>query len=74
VATIFLLAIAFGAGIHHCPGSQLARQEAFQTFTELLQRYERFELRAEDADLPYHPTMFLRGLRSLPVRLVRKQD
>jgi cytochrome P450 len=66
--------IAFGAGIHHCPGSQLARQEAFQTFTELLQRYERFELRTQDADLPYHPTMFLRGLRSFPVRLVRKQD
>ncbi len=65
--------IAFGAGIHHCPGSQLARQEAFQTFSELLQRYERFELRAQDADLPYHPTHFLRGLRSLPVRLVRKQ-
>jgi cytochrome P450 len=66
--------IAFGAGIHHCPGSQLARQEAFQTFNELLQRYERFELRVQDADLPYHPTHFLRGLRSLPVRLVRKQD
>jgi cytochrome P450 len=64
--------IAFGAGIHHCPGSQLARQEAFQTFTELLNRYERFELRADDAALPYHPTFFLRGLRSLPVRLVRK--
>ena len=65
--------IAFGAGIHHCPGSQLARQEALQTFTELLQRYERFELRVDDGSLPYHPTFFLRGLRSLPVRLIRKQ-
>jgi cytochrome P450 len=64
--------VAFGAGIHHCPGSQLARQEAFQTFTELLNRYERFELRADDKSLPYHPTFFLRGLRSLPVRLIRK--
>jgi cytochrome P450 len=66
--------IAFGAGIHHCPGSQLARQEAFQTFTELLHRYESFELLADDGTLPYHPTFFLRGLRSLPVRLVRKTD
>jgi cytochrome P450 len=65
--------IAFGAGIHHCPGSQLARQEALQTFTELLQRYERFELRVDDDSLPYHPTFFLRGLRSLPVRLIRKE-
>jgi len=66
--------LAFGAGIHHCPGSQLARQEAFETFSELLMRYERFELGAPDAELPYHPVHFLRGLRSLPVRLVRKQD
>jgi cytochrome P450 len=65
--------IAFGAGIHHCPGSQLARQEALQTFTELLERYERFELLTDDASLPYHPTFFLRGLRSLPVRLIGRR-
>jgi hypothetical protein len=29
-------------------------------------------LRADDKSLPYHPTFFLRGLRSLPVRLIRK--
>jgi cytochrome P450 len=64
--------LAFGAGIHFCPGSQLARQEALQTFTELLDRYERFELRSNDEELTYQPTFFLRGLRSLPVRLIRK--
>jgi cytochrome P450 len=65
--------LAFGAGIHFCPGSQLARQEALQTFTELLNRYERFELRTND-ELIYHPSFFLRGLRSLPVRLIRKES
>ena len=64
--------LAFGAGIHHCPGSQLARQEAFQTFAELIDRYQSVELLADARSLSYNPTMFLRGLRNLPVRLVRK--
>jgi len=64
--------IAFGAGIHHCPGSMLARQETLQTVTELLSRFERFELLIEQRDLEYHPSSLLRGLRALPVRLVRK--
>ena len=63
--------VAFGAGIHHCPGSLLARQEATATFAALLQRYERFEL-LQPEPLPYHPSFFLRGLRTLPVRLVPK--
>lgn len=64
--------IAFGAGIHHCPGSVLARQETLQTLTELMRRFERFELLTEERELEYHPSSFLRGLRALPVRLVRK--
>jgi cytochrome P450 len=62
--------VAFGAGIHHCPGSMLAREEARVGFTELLRRFERFELACDEDDLEYHPTFFLRGLKSLPVRLV----
>jgi cytochrome P450 len=64
--------IAFGAGIHHCPGSMLARQEALQTVNELLRRFESIELLMDEEQLEYHPTFFLRGLRKLPVRLVRK--
>ena len=62
--------VAFGAGIHHCPGSTLAREEARVGFTELLRRFERFELDCDEDELQYHPTFFLRGLQSLPIRLV----
>jgi cytochrome P450 len=64
--------VAFGAGVHHCPGAMLARQEAIVTFTELLQRFERFELCVAEDELEYMPSIFLRGLRRLPVTLVRK--
>jgi cytochrome P450 len=64
--------IAFGAGIHHCPGSMLARQETLQTITEVLNRFERFELLMDADELEYNPTFFLRGLKKLPVRFVRK--
>ena len=63
--------VAFGAGIHHCPGGMLARQETLVAFTELLRRFERFELLVPEEELQYHPTFFLRGLRSLPLRVVR---
>jgi cytochrome P450 len=63
--------VAFGAGIHHCPGGMLARQEALVGFTELLRRFERFELRVPEDALQYHPTFFLRGIRSMPLRMVR---
>jgi cytochrome P450 len=64
--------IAFGAGIHHCPGAMLAREEARLAFTALLRRYQHFELATEESALTYHPTFFLRGLRSLPVRLTTR--
>jgi cytochrome P450 len=66
--------VAFGFGVHHCPGSMLARQEAVSTFRELFRRYERFELTVDRDALHYHPTFFLRGLESLPVRLVARTD
>lgn len=64
--------VAFGAGIHHCPGAMLARQEALVTFTELLRRFDKFELRARDELLDYVPSFFLRGLKQLPVTLGRQ--
>jgi cytochrome P450 len=64
--------VAFGAGIHHCPGAMLARQEALVTFTELLRRFDKFELRAPDELLDYVPSFFLRGLKQLPVTLGRQ--
>jgi cytochrome P450 len=66
--------VSFGAGIHHCPGGMLAREETLIAFTELLRRIERFELLIPQDQVPYHPTFFLRGIRSLPLRVVGRRD
>lgn len=63
--------VAFGFGVHHCPGAMLARQETISTFQELLRRFSKFELTVPRDSLEYAPTFFLRGLRSLPVRFTR---
>ena len=61
--------VGFGLGIHYCLGAPLARLEARIAIPTLLERYSSIEL-AVDADaLEWNPGFFLRGVRSLPVRL-----
>ncbi|MBK79824.1 MAG: hypothetical protein CMQ43_02750 [Gammaproteobacteria bacterium] len=60
--------LAFGAGIHHCIGANLAREELVQTFDVLLRRARRFEFVPERNDFSHHPSMILRGLKALHVR------
>lgn len=57
--------IAFGYGIHFCLGAPLARLEGQITFDTLMRRYSHLELAEED--LPWHPLIFLRGLKHLPI-------
>ena len=61
--------LAFGAGVHFCPGAMLARQELASAFTMLLERFSGFELVGSRADLDYAQSFFLRGLKRLDVRL-----
>ena len=61
--------LAFGSGIHHCVGSELARVEMRASFTEFTQRFTRLEML--DDDVSYHPTFALRGIQSLRLRCVR---
>lgn len=63
--------LAFGAGIHFCPGAMLARQELASAFTQLLARFDRFELVPGANDFAYKPSFFLRGLTRLQVRLTQ---
>ncbi len=58
--------VGFGAGIHHCLGANLAREEMLQAFTLLLERVEDLAF-ATDAPLEHHPSMILRGLKALPI-------
>jgi cytochrome P450 len=60
---------AFGFGAHFCVGAALARQEMMSAFTALLDRFETIEL-AEELEMPVHePSIFLRPMRRLPLRL-----
>lgn len=58
--------LAFGSGIHHCIGSELARVEMAAAFAAFAQRFASIEL--VDSDVAYHSTFALRGMQALHVR------
>jgi cytochrome P450 len=59
--------LAFGAGIHRCVGDRLAEQQLRILWEEVLQRGLRFEVVGPVKRLYSN---FIRGIRSLPVRMV----
>jgi cytochrome P450 len=59
--------LSFGWGIHHCLGAPLARLEAQIVFTRLAERFTRIE---PAGPIPRFSTTFLRGVPSLPVRVI----
>ncbi|GAA5159635.1 cytochrome P450 [Pseudonocardia eucalypti] len=61
--------IAFGHGIHHCPGAPLARLEGKIALGALLARFPRLRLAVPAGELTWPPQMLAHGLASLPVLL-----
>jgi cytochrome P450 len=57
--------IAFGQGIHFCPGAPLARIEGQIAFTALIRRFAEFRLATDR--LVWLPKLPNRGLKELPV-------
>jgi cytochrome P450 len=57
--------LQFGAGVHACLGSHLARLQAETMFTALLDRFDGIELAGEP---DWNTRMVIRGLNRLPVR------
>jgi cytochrome P450 len=57
--------LQFGAGIHACLGSHLARLQAEEMFTAVLDRFEDVE---PAGDPEWNTRMVIRGLNRLPVR------
>jgi cytochrome P450 len=57
--------VAFGGGVHHCLGANLARLEGQEAIKALLQRLPPLLLETED--LEYQPLLNLRALKSLLV-------
>jgi cytochrome P450 len=60
--------LAFGAGVHHCLGAQLARMELQEALGGLLRRLPSLRPDAPVDELTFKQGMFLRSLRELPVR------
>ena len=59
--------LSFGAGIHRCVGDRLAEQQIRILWEEILQRDLRFEIMGPPQRLYSN---FIRGIRTLPVRIV----
>ena len=61
--------VAFGHGLHHCLGAQLARIEGQEAIGRLLARRPATELAMPADELLHRHSNLVRGLRSLPVEL-----
>ena len=59
--------VGFGAGIHHCLGANLAREEMACSFLTLLERTENLRFAPGQSDFSHHPSLALRGLKQLQV-------
>ncbi|MEU1983055.1 cytochrome P450 [Nocardia sp. NPDC019395] len=71
--------IAFGRGIHTCPGAPLARAEAKVAFKRLLERTTDIRIDesvhgpADNRNYTYLPTFILRGITALHLEFDRKE-
>ena len=61
--------VAFGHGLHHCLGAQLARIEGQEAIGRLMARRPHARLAVDPAELVHRHSNLVRGLRRLPVEL-----
>jgi cytochrome P450 len=59
--------LGFGHGIHYCLGAPLARLEGRIAIDALLRRFPTLSLAVEPAALEWNSSLFLRGVRRLPL-------
>ncbi|MFF2013865.1 cytochrome P450 [Streptomyces sp. NPDC058195] len=61
--------IAFGHGVHHCPGASLARLEAAVALPALFARFPGMRLARPAQELEPTPSFITNGFREIPVLL-----
>jgi cytochrome P450 len=59
--------LAFGAGIHHCVGSVLARRELYWAFTTLVDRFNNIRLNPAKGPITYLQNYMFRSINELHV-------
>ena len=64
--------LAFGAGIHHCIGALLARQEMLCAFRALLDRIDDIQLNPNKPAPVHHPGITFRGLEHLHITFTKR--
>jgi cytochrome P450 len=64
--------IAFGQGVHFCPGAMLGRKEMNVAFSKILQRLTNITLAKDKNDLTHWPNVVLRGLKELHITFDKK--
>jgi cytochrome P450 len=64
--------LAFGAGVHFCPGSALARQELTIAWQVILERMEDFRLDRALPDPVHHPSLQLLSMKELMIAFRRR--
>ncbi|MFJ1742568.1 cytochrome P450 [Streptomyces microflavus] len=65
--------LAFGHGVHLCPGAELARLEGRIAFAALFDRFPHLELAVDPTQLKPLPSYISNGFQALPVRLGHPQ-
>jgi cytochrome P450 len=60
--------LAFGAGVHSCVGSRLARMEVREALHALFARRPGLALAIDRSELPWKPSRMMHGVLALPVR------
>lgn len=61
--------VSFGFGVHRCMGNRLAEMQLRIIWEEIMNRFENIEVTGPETRLKSN---FIRGIRSLPVKLTRK--
>lgn len=59
--------LSFGHGLHHCLGPPLVRMMFQTALSALLERLPDLRLAVPEPQLPWHPSLELRSLKSLPI-------
>ncbi len=61
--------LAYGKGVHVCLGAPLARIEAQETISLMLESFTSIDFSAEPSEFEWREDLALRGLIKLPVKL-----